>query len=290
MNQIVQNTGSTAVAALQSLKQGLMNVKSTMKATSSDPYLRFGRDGVWVYGAENIEVEQGSKWAINILSLQHGFVSWTDYPENDKRSNEVVAEVMVPMTSALPDRDKLPPSEWPYSQQVAFQMKCVDGEDAGEQAIYKTTSVGGTNNVSKIIAAIMAQLDVDGEHCVPLVVLGQDSYQHKKWGKTYTPVMDIKGWVTLDGVAGDDAEVEDVKDTVAAAPAPTRKRGGSVPATKPEPVTQVAAADPGEETPAQRKARLLAELEALEGGDGTAPAPATETVAPATGPLRRRRA
>jgi hypothetical protein len=34
---------------------------------------------------------------------------------------------------------------------------------------------------------------------VPIVTLGKDHYQHKSYGRIYTPVFEIVEWVSMDG-------------------------------------------------------------------------------------------
>lgn len=249
MSNEVANRASGAVAALTSLKSGLQNVSSTIVAAGGDPFLRLLQDGTWVYGAENIEVEEGSSWAVNPLSLKHGWVSWTDHP--GKQANEIVGEVMVPMTSPLPLQTEMRDTGWPWVQQLSFDIKCLDGEDKGVQVLYKTTSVGGMAAIKTLIGKIMAQLDVAPGKPVPVIHLGSDHYSHKKYGKTFTPVLEIVDWIDMEG-AGAEGEAEDVKDTaVETAPAEEPKqtrsrtsRGGTraaTPAEKAEPEQEPAA-------------------------------------------------
>lgn len=268
MTRDVALKSSSAVAALGSLKAGLQNVQTTIRGSASDPFLRLLRSGEWVYGAENIEIEDGSVWAINPLSIQHGWVAWTDRP--GKAQNEVVGEIMVPMTSPLPAFNDLPePGDATASwvQQLQFQLRCTNGEDVGEQVLYKTTSTGGLNAVRTLIGQIMAQLDVDADRPVPLVQLATDSYEHKKWGKTFTPVLEVVGWADMEGVEGEPEE--------AAAPE----------APEPQKARQRAAAATGTPSAADRKAALqqaLADEEAEADEEEAAPAAAAE-------PVRRRR-
>lgn len=258
MNALTNPTGG-AIASLQNLKQGLQNVRQSIPQTS-DPFLRMGRDGVWVYGAENIEVEEGSQWAVNPLSLRHGYASWTDH-KNQK--NELVGEVMVPMTHPLPMQNELRDTGWPWAQQVSFQLQCVSGEDKGEQTLYKTVSVGGMNAVNKLVADIMAQLDKDPEKPIPLVTLDTDSYTHKQWGKTYVPIFTVRGWSPMTDAppliedapkAAPAAAPQETAQTRAAAPAQqeatTRRRRSAEPEAAPEPMQAQAATPAPAEQPA----------------------------------------
>lgn len=248
----VTKTASTAVASLQGLKSGLQNVQATVPSAGGDPILRLLRDGNWVYGQENIEVEEGSLWAINPTSLQHGWVSWTD---NKKGNNEIVGEVMVPMTSPLPGRAEMRDTGWDWSQQLSCMIVCVAGEDEGEQVIYKTTSVGGMNAMKKLIGEIMKQLDVNPGKPVPVVTLDTDNYMHKTWGKTYVPVFNVQKWVAIDATTLEDEgepqdEGQETQETHEEAPqaeeAPRRRRARSVPETEKQEET-VAAEEPASE-------------------------------------------
>jgi hypothetical protein len=58
---------------------------------------------------------------------------------------------------------------------------------------------------------------------VPVVRLKKDHYQHKSYGRIYTPVFEIVEWVSMDG-ARDEAPAEEAAP--AAEPAPARRRRG----------------------------------------------------------------
>jgi hypothetical protein len=78
-------------------------------------------------------------------------------------------------------------------------LKCLTGEDAGLECRYTTTSVGGKRAVQTLAVAIAAQVEKDPERPVPIVTLGKDHYQHKSYGRIYTPVFEIVEWVSMDG-------------------------------------------------------------------------------------------
>lgn len=202
MSSIVnRNAASSALASLGQLKQGLQNVQTSIVSIGGDYLLRLIQGGTWVYGAENVEVEDGSDWAVNPLSVQHGWVAWTDYK---KKKNEILAEVMVPAFQPLPPYETLREVKdengevCEYMQQISFQLQCLSGADEGEQVRYKATSVGGMNASKELLGEIIKQLDLDDQNPVPVLVLGSDSYNHKVWGKTFVPVFEIVDWVPLD--------------------------------------------------------------------------------------------
>lgn len=191
---------NNALAAAQALKGKLAKVAANIPANGSSQYLRMLQDGNWVFGAENTEIAKGKdELAVNPLSIKQGFVCWTDYGKDDKRANEVLDEKMYPLGADVPLKSEMPEQAFPWSEQYSFELRIMTGKHKGKQMLYKSTSVGGLNMIKAIIDQIMAQLDSDEpEYMVPVVTLDVDSYQHKKWGKTYTPEMNIVDWVTMD--------------------------------------------------------------------------------------------
>jgi hypothetical protein len=285
--------GSTAVAALQHLKAGLQNVQQNIVTAGGDPFLRLLKDGSWVYGAENIEVEQGSVWAVNPVSLQHGFVSWTNHP--GKQTNEIVGEVMVPMTSPLPLQSDLRDTGWDWDQQLSFQMRCTSGEDAGEQTLYKTTSVGGMSAVKKLISEIMKQLDVNPSRPVPLIELKTDSYQHKKWGLTFTPVFEVVGWASMEGNSGADRAAEAQERGKPVGPAGARVAPSTAPEPEPEnkPVRRRRGGTEGHTVGSDFARQTAEQADRETAGRAGEPRETAAAAAPASAatdqPLRRRR-
>ena len=152
------------------------------------------RTGHWIFGADQTEVEDDSKWAINPFSFVHGFIAWGD--------GEVLGEKMVAVSQPLPEIDDAPPgAKKGWEQQVGLMLKCLTGEDEGLECRYTTTSVGGKRAVQELAVAIAAQVEKDPTKPVPIVSLGKDHYQHKSYGRIYTPVFKVVEWVSMDGEA-----------------------------------------------------------------------------------------
>jgi hypothetical protein len=169
--------------------------------------IKMDKGGHWVFGAEQTEIEEGSTWAVNPLSFVHGFIAWGD--------GEVLAEKMVSIANPLPELDEAPPgAKKGWESQVGMSLKCVSGEDKGMEARYTVTSVGGKRAVQTLAVALADQVEKDQSKPVAIVRLKKDSYQHKSYGKIYTPVFEIVEWMSMDGEAPE----------VAAEEAPARRR------------------------------------------------------------------
>lgn len=191
--------------AVSSLSTALRAVAKDVQSTGS-VIIKMDRTGHWVFGADQTEVEDDSTWAVNPFSFVHGFIAWGD--------GEVLAEKMVPVTQPLPELDVAPPgAKKGWEQQVGMSLKCITGEDAGMEARYTVTSVGGRRAVQTLAVAIAEQVEKDQAKPVPVVKLGKDHYQHKSYGRIYTPVFEVQEWVTMEGPAAEESAAEEAPAT-----------------------------------------------------------------------------
>jgi len=173
--------------------------------------LKMDRTGHWVFGADQTEVEDGSHWAINPFSFVHGYIAWGD--------GEVLGEKMASVSEPLPELDVAPPgAKKGWETQVGMSLKCITGEDAGMEARFTTTSVGGKRAVQELAVAIATQVDKDQAAPVPVVTLGNEHYQHKSYGRIFTPVFAVVSWMAMD------ADAEAAAPAVEEAPVATRRR------------------------------------------------------------------
>jgi len=199
--------------SVQTLSTALRSLESVAPAQSA--ILKMDKTGHWVFGADQTEAEDDSRWAVNPFSFVHGYIAWGD--------GEVLAEKMASVTQPLPELDTAPPgAKKGWEQQVGLMLKCLTGEDEGLECRYTTTSVGGKRAVQELAVAIAAQVEKDPTKPVPIVTLGKDHYQHKSYGRIYTPVFKVVEWVSMDGEA-DKAEEPDAP-VADAAEGPRRRR------------------------------------------------------------------
>ena len=204
------NASGGALAGLQTLKAGLANVRATVPAAGGTPFLRMLKDGTWVYGADDVEPEEGQRFAVNPLSIEHGYICWKTREEDSKEPAKKLGERMQPMTAPLPNEADLPHMEegkWTY--QIGIGLKGVDGADNGVEVEYKTNSVGGTQAASALIDAILTRVTAGEADVCPIVELANSTYKHKQYGKIYTPEFKIVGWFPLNGMPGDAGPAEE---------------------------------------------------------------------------------
>jgi hypothetical protein len=200
--------GGANLPSVQSLSGALRSIQSDAGATGT-VILKMDKTGHWVFGADQTEVEEGSLWAANPFSFVHGYIAWGD--------GEVLAEKLVPVSEPLPELEPAPAAaKRGWEMQVGMVLVCTNGEDKDMQARFTTTSVGGKRAVQALAVAIADQVEKDQTKPVPLLELKKEHYQHKSYGRIFTPIFDITDWVSMD--ANTVEETEDAELEVAAEP------------------------------------------------------------------------
>jgi hypothetical protein len=195
--------------AVSSLSTALRSLENDV-SPAGVAILKMDKTGHWVFGADQTEVEDDATWAVNPFSFIHGFIAWGD--------GDVLGEKMVSVSQPLPELDGAPPAaKRGWETQVGLSLKCISGEDKGLEVRFSTTSVGGKRAVQALAVAIANQVEADQSKPVPVIYLKKEHYQHKSYGKIYTPVFDIKEWVGMDAEASGETAEED-------APAETTRR------------------------------------------------------------------
>ena len=199
---------------VKSLSTALRTIQAEVGPTGV-VIIKMDKTGHWVFGADQTEVEADSTWAVNPFSFVHGFIAWGD--------GEVLGEKMVSVSEPLPECDDAPPqAKKGWETQVGMSLKCLSGEDKGLEARYTTTSAGGKRGVQTLAVAIAEAVDKDQTKPVPVVLLKKEHYQHKSYGRIFTPLFEIQSWVGMDG------EEPEAAEAVAEEPAaPARRRRGA---------------------------------------------------------------
>jgi hypothetical protein len=206
MSNLVKFSGAN-LPSVTSLSTALRSIATDVGA-STTAIIKMDRTGHWVFGADQTEAEADATWAVNPFSFVHGFIAWGD--------GEVLGEKLVPVTEPLPELEAAPHgAKKGWEPQTGLSLKCISGEDAGMEARFTTTSVGGRKAVQALAVEIAAQVEKDQSKPVPVVKLGKDHYTHKSYGRIYTPVFEVLEWVSMNG---EEPAAEE------AAPAPTGRR------------------------------------------------------------------
>jgi hypothetical protein len=259
----LRNNLPDAAGRIQDLLGGLTNVQNSIAeaggVASQFPFIGISNAGVWHYGQDRTEVEEGSLWAIDIRSWMHGYIAW---PPNTAKERKPLAERMVPANSPLPALASLPQVPVEYQLQFAFELLCMSGEDSGVMALYKNGSYGAKVIVQTLVEEVRKQAKNDPTRLCPVVELKIRTYFHQEWKKDiHNPVLQIHKWISFEDYDGfektnnpslNDGEAETANATAdlpfepdpapAPAPAPraaargTTARAAPAPAPAPAPV------------------------------------------------------
>lgn len=208
--------GGSNLPSVKSLSQALRSAVATV-VDNGVVILKMDKTGHWVYGADQTEVEDDSVWAVNPFSFTHGYIAWGE--------GEVLGEKMASVSEPLPEPGEAPVgAKRGWEMQVGMSLACTNGEDEGLQVRFAATSIGGKRAVQALAIAIAEQVDKDQSKPVPLVVLKKDHYQHKSYGRIYTPIFDIVEWKAMDDTSVDADEADAAAEAPAAEEAPRRRR------------------------------------------------------------------
>jgi hypothetical protein len=204
---------SAAQLPTASTIQGLRSLQ-TNSVASGTTILKMDKTGYWVFGADSTDIDPETEWAINPNEFLHGYIAWGE--------GVVLGEKMVSVSQPLPELDPAPSgARKGWETQLGMSLQALNGEDAGLAVRYTATSVGGRNAIQKIANAIADQLEADPSKPVAVATLGKETYQHKQYGKIFTPVMTVVRWVGMDGAA---EEPEAVAEATVEEKAPARRR------------------------------------------------------------------
>ena len=100
-----------------------------------------------MFGTRRTIPEPDSLWAINPASFMWGWVCWGD-------GNKTLGNKLVSIGEPLPDVTQLPDKGFPWQQEMAVDLKCVSGTDAGTEVVFKTNTEGGKGEVLRLIEAV----------------------------------------------------------------------------------------------------------------------------------------
>jgi len=190
MSDIARRTEALPADFGDSLMRGIEQTRSTIGTAGGKPFLRLSRTGDYIYGPQNVDVQDGSHWAVNLASLEHGWVCWGD--------GELLGQIMVDVRLPQPQR---PPAVEGYGFEPQFGMSlaCISGDDKGVEVIYKNNSLGYKKAFDQLLADIRARYIIDQQFYWPVIELNTSSYPHKKYGQIFEPIFKVVGWADANG-------------------------------------------------------------------------------------------
>ena len=181
---------SSKLPAIGTLKSALETARRQAPSSTGALFLRLARHGEWIYGPDSVPVADNSRFALNTLSLSHGWIAWEDGAVQDEQMVSVFQQ---------PELPPQPDSGFDWQRQWAVLAQGIEGDDAGVALNYKGSSSGIRGAMGLLFDAVLKQADEAPTLIFPVVKLEMSSYQHKQYGRIFVPVLTIERWVDVDG-------------------------------------------------------------------------------------------
>jgi hypothetical protein len=202
MTQAVETRGAAGLPAIvDEIVSGLANMQQVARedgSGGSGAFMKFAK-GTYSFGVDDIEVQEGSFWAVNPNSFTHGYQAWGDGELLDEK---VAGQRQKPIVKAtLPDleyQEEGVTKTARWAPLRGFQLVCTNGEDAGVECYLASTSLGFRKATDGLIREIVTGMKEDPGNPVPVIELKASGYKHKKYGWVDTPEFEIVDWVAID--------------------------------------------------------------------------------------------
>lgn len=184
------------------MTEALAGFSAAKHALVGKALLKLTKAGVWVFGADNEAIDTSRPLIANPASIASGFVAWYEGKIEGERMQPVSqgpidASLLPQVNSGSVPPGKKAPSGRGWEPQSSIDL--ITDDETPLQLIYKTSSRGGMMGLLNLAGEIAFGLDENPERAFPLVELGTDHYIHKEYGKVYTPVLSIVGWLDSEG-------------------------------------------------------------------------------------------
>lgn len=216
MSDLVAFGGGAGLPSRENLAKNLATSAQHLPSSNGGAqFLKMDKgNGDWIFGQEETVVEPNSLWAINPISLMHGWVAW-----DSDAGGAPVQEIMVSINRDLPAVGTLPDlptgksgKMLEYKQQRSVQLVCVSGEDTGTTCEYKQSSHGAMKLFGEITNDLLNQLDKDPDNIVAIVKLESSRYKHDKYGWITNPIWPVQEWRSMSDTTAPGGNAGDGKD------------------------------------------------------------------------------
>lgn len=167
------------------------------------------KKGDWLFGQDQEEIAAGTEIALNIAEAEWGWIRWDDKKPVDRKM------VLVASGQPMAARDELGHTDqslWPtdengnpqdpWQNTIEIPGRRLDGDT--EEFVLAGSSRGFHGAVKKLFNAFGKGMRTNAGK-VPVITIGVGSYDHKTYGRTKFPILDLSSWKSADELP---AEVE----------------------------------------------------------------------------------
>lgn len=164
--------------------------------------LKFSK-GDYLVGQNGDIMQEGTQLAVNMNELLVGWIKWQDKKPAEQLMGRLADRFVPAKRDALGDTDKSlwetdddgnPQDPWQFTNYLLMKMPGIDDQDA--LFTFTASSHGGIGAITKLCDSYskLRRMRSPGE--MPVIKLGVERYQHKKYGWIKNPEFKITGWVS----------------------------------------------------------------------------------------------
>lgn len=200
------------------------NLGTDLAIPGDDPFSAYGakvgvqglfltfKNGEFLAGQDARVIPLGTRMAANMEGLRVGWRRWWDEQVTDDLTQLLTEQRVLQTRSSLGDND---PERWAKDNagkprdpwQLTNILELVDQQ--GERYIYSTGSRGGINAIGRLCKEY-GKLHRQRPGQVPIITLGNDSYMHREFGKTYVPDFKIVSWANETALAAEAGAFDEI--------------------------------------------------------------------------------
>jgi len=198
------------------------------QASATKVYITF-KNGEYLFGTDQEEIPEGSRFIANMAGLRIGWKHWSDKRVTDERMGPLAEGYRPPARHELDDFDQ---SKWelddkrqprdPWQQTNELVLR---GLETGDEFVFATSGKGGIGAIGEL-CKVYGRLYRQKPGMAPVIELSSDHYNHKTFGKTYFPVLKLVDWIR---------EPDGVEASAVIAPAASPVHSAAQPAAPPPP-------------------------------------------------------
>lgn len=197
MNELAINKKTGLPANIQSMAKAIRQ-SADVVASDNKPFLKFTKYGEWMYGTDETEIGEKEVYAINPVTAGVGFVGWGDKEHGNEGTPQGEHFAHPLQGQELLVEENLGEIDGSWLPAIKLEFKALEGST---ELLWKANSAGARNCYKSVMTKIADRLEAENAYFVPHVVMGKSSYNHTKYGKIFTPTLEIVGWANMNGEA-----------------------------------------------------------------------------------------
>lgn len=160
--------------------------------------------GDWLAGEDDEEIEEGTKFVVNMDQLLVGWVKWVGNKPEQQLMGLLVEGHQAPKRDSLGDTDHSSwevgtdgkeRDPWQFTNYLLLKTPGSDGSDDANLFTFATSSRGGLTCVGELCKTYGKEMRARADQ-YPVIEIGTDSYKHPnpEFGRIKVPTMKVVGW------------------------------------------------------------------------------------------------